>query len=52
MKQASAREPRNADFQNDLGTLYAQAEDWPTPKPIHRGNESRPGFAGAHLRLA
>ena len=53
MKQASAREPRNADFQNDLGTLYAQAEDWPNAKAAFTAAiESRPGFAGAHLRLA
>ena len=52
MKEASAREPRNADLQNDLGTLYAQAQDWPNAKVAFTAAiESRPDFAGAHLRL-
>ena len=52
MKQAAALEPNNADFQNDLGTLYAQQEDWPDAKTaLSTAVRARPDFAGAHLRL-
>ena len=52
MKEAADREPRIAEFQNDLGTLYAQAEDWPDAKiAFSAAIAARPDFALAHLRL-
>jgi tetratricopeptide (TPR) repeat protein len=52
MKQVAARDPRNADAQNDLGTLYAQLEDWPNARLAFAAVvESRPDFALGHLRL-
>jgi len=52
MKEAAARDPRNPDLQNDLGTLYAQSGDWANAKlAFSAAIEARPGFALAHLRL-
>jgi tetratricopeptide (TPR) repeat protein len=52
MKEAADREPRNAEFQNDLGTLYAQVEDWTDAKTAFSAAiAARPDFALAHLRL-
>ncbi|MGA2051132.1 MAG: tetratricopeptide repeat protein [Terracidiphilus sp.] len=52
MKEASAREAKNPDLQSDLGTLYAQAEDWANAKlAFSAAIEARPDFAIAHLRL-
>ncbi|HEY1904176.1 MAG TPA: tetratricopeptide repeat protein [Terracidiphilus sp.] len=52
MKPVVARDPRNADTQNDLGTLYAQLEDWPNAKLAFSAVVgARPDFALGHLRL-
>jgi tetratricopeptide (TPR) repeat protein len=52
MKQACARDPRNAELQNDLGTLYAQLEQWPDAEGAFRGALAiQPDLATAHLRL-
>ena len=52
MKGATTRDPQNADLENDLGTLYAQLEDWPDAKlAFSAAIEARPDFALAHLRL-
>jgi protein O-GlcNAc transferase len=52
MKQATALDPRNAEFQNDLGTLYAQGADWPDAKTAFSAAVlARPDLASAHLRL-
>jgi tetratricopeptide (TPR) repeat protein len=52
MKQAVAPDPRDPNMQNDLGTLYAQLEDWPNAKlAFSAALEARPDFAVAHLRL-
>jgi protein O-GlcNAc transferase len=52
MKQAAALEPHNAEFQNDLGALYAQEQDWPDAKTaFSTAIRMRPDFASAHLRL-
>ena len=52
MKEASAREPKNPDLQNDLGTLYAQEADWANAKLAFSASvDARPDFAAAHLHL-
>jgi protein O-GlcNAc transferase len=52
MKEALGRDPRNPDLQNDLGTLYAQLEDWANAKlAFSAAVEARPDFASAHLHL-
>jgi protein O-GlcNAc transferase len=52
MKEALAHDPHSPDLQNDLGTLYAQLEDWANAKlAFSAAIEARPDFAVAHLRL-
>jgi len=52
MKDAAAQQPGNPQFHDDLGTLYAQAQDW-----AHAEQEFaavirlEPDFAAAHLHL-
>jgi protein O-GlcNAc transferase len=52
MKAATLDEPRDAQLRDDLGSLYARAQDW-----THAGQEFseairlKPGFAAAHLHL-
>jgi protein O-GlcNAc transferase len=52
MKEAVIRDPHNAAMENDLGSLYAQLEDWPDAKAaLSAAIAARPDFALAHLRL-
>ena len=52
MKEASARAPRNPDLQNDLGTLYAQLEDWTNARlAFSAAVDLRSDFPSAHLHL-
>ena len=32
MKEAIAEDPHNAELQDDLGSLYADREDWPNAR--------------------
>jgi protein O-GlcNAc transferase len=52
MKQAVARDPHNADFQDELGTMVAQARDWSAAQVAFAAAvQARPDFAMAHLHL-
>ena len=52
MKEAAARDPRNADFQDGLGTLYAKLADWSDAKRAFSvAVADSPYFAMAHLHL-
>ena len=52
LKQAAAADPRNAELQDELGSLYAQHKDWPdAAQAFKKAVEIRPEFAVAHLHL-
>jgi protein O-GlcNAc transferase len=52
MKQAVARDPRNADFQDELGRMAAQAQDWSAAQAAFAAAvQARPDFAMGHLHL-
>jgi tetratricopeptide (TPR) repeat protein len=52
MKEAVAEQPRNAQQRDDLGTLYAQARDWPhAEQAFSEAIRLQPEFAVAHLHL-
>jgi tetratricopeptide (TPR) repeat protein len=52
MRDAVARDPRNFELQDELGSLYAQLGDWTNAKPAFSAAiEGRPDFAAAHLHL-
>jgi tetratricopeptide (TPR) repeat protein len=52
MKEAAMREPRNFEFQDDLGSLYAKLQDWPNAKlAFSAALATRPDSAIAHLHL-
>jgi protein O-GlcNAc transferase len=52
MKEAVARDPRNAELQDELGSLYAQHQDWPNAEQAFSAAlASKPDFAMAHLHL-
>jgi tetratricopeptide (TPR) repeat protein len=52
MKEASAVQPRNPQLHDDLGTLYAQQQDWPhAEQEYSKAVSLRPDFAAAHLHL-
>jgi protein O-GlcNAc transferase len=52
MKEAAGLEPRNAELQDELGSLYAQRQDWVDAEQAFSASLSlKPGFAMAHLHL-
>jgi tetratricopeptide (TPR) repeat protein len=52
MKQAVAEDPRNAELQDDLGSLYAGHEDWPNAtQAFTAALQTNPDLATAHLHL-
>lgn len=52
MKEAVAAQPGNAQQHDDLGTLYAQAQDWPhAEREYSEAIRLRPALAAAHLHL-
>jgi tetratricopeptide (TPR) repeat protein len=52
MKEAVAEDPQNADLQDELGSLYAQRQDWPNARQAFAAaSQANPGLAMAHLHL-
>jgi len=52
MKEAVAEDPHNAELQDDLGSLYAEHEDWPNAKQAFTtALQANPDLATAHLHL-
>lgn len=52
MKEAVAVQPRNAQQRDDLGTLYAQAQDWAhAEQEYSEAIRLQPELAAAHLHL-
>jgi protein O-GlcNAc transferase len=52
MKEAALGDPRNFEFQDDLGSLYAKSQDWPNAKlAFSSALKIQPGSAIAHLQL-
>lgn len=52
MKQAVLLDPRNAELRDDLGSLYAQRQDWDrAEEELSEAIRLRPDFAMAHLHL-
>ncbi|MGA2848001.1 MAG: tetratricopeptide repeat protein [Terracidiphilus sp.] len=52
MKEAAARDSRNVEIQDELGTLYAKLADWNDAKPAFTAAiAARPEYATAHLHL-
>lgn len=52
MKEAAAREPKNFEFQDELGSIYAKLQDWPNAKlAFSAALTIQPNSAIAHLHL-
>ncbi|MGO9336810.1 MAG: tetratricopeptide repeat protein [Terracidiphilus sp.] len=52
MKEAAAQQPRNPQFHDDLGTLYAQAQDWShAEQEFSAATRLLPNSAAAHFHL-
>ncbi len=52
MKEAIAEDPHNAELQDDLGSLYADREDWPNARQAFTAAlQENPDLASAHLHL-
>jgi protein O-GlcNAc transferase len=52
MKEAVAEAPHDADMQDELGSLYAQIQDWPNAKRAFTAAlRANPDLATAHLHL-
>jgi tetratricopeptide (TPR) repeat protein len=52
MKQAAAAAPRNAELQDELGSIYAQQQDWPdAQRAFHAALAVDPALATAHFHL-
>jgi len=52
MKEAVAGDARNAELQDELGSLYAQRQDWPdAERAFSAAVAAKPAFAMAHLHL-
>ena len=52
MKETAARDPRTVEFQDELGTLYAQLADWPNAKEAFTAAIAvNPEYAMSHLHL-
>jgi len=52
MKEAAALDPRNAELQDELGSLYAQHQDWPNAEQAFSAAlHLEPDLAMAHVHL-
>jgi Flp pilus assembly protein TadD len=52
MKEAIAADPKNAEWHDELGSLYAQQQDWPKARDAFvTAIELDPGMAIAHMHL-
>jgi tetratricopeptide (TPR) repeat protein len=52
MKEAAGRDPRNAEIEDELGSLYAQQQAWAQAREAFAGAlKAKPEFAMAHLHL-
>jgi len=52
MKEAAGSDPHNAELQDELGSLFAQRQDWPSAEEAFSAAlKSNPDFAMAHLHL-
>jgi protein O-GlcNAc transferase len=52
MKEASGQEPGNPQLRDELGTFYAQAQDWAhAEQEFAEAVRLKPDFAAAHLHL-
>lgn len=52
MKEAAGSEPGNVEILDELGSLYAHAQNWvEAEKAFHAALKARPEFALAHLHL-
>ena len=52
MKEAIAADPKNAEWHDELGSLYAQQQDWANArKAFSAAIEIDPGMAMAHMHL-
>jgi tetratricopeptide (TPR) repeat protein len=52
MKEATTRDPRNVEFQDELGTLYAKLADWHDAKQAFSvALTAKPDYAMGHLHL-
>jgi tetratricopeptide (TPR) repeat protein len=52
MKEAVAQDAGNASLRDDLGSLYAQGQDWPhAEEQFSAAIRLQPGFATAHLHI-
>lgn len=52
MKQAMAKAPQNAEFADELGSIYAQEQDWPNAQQaFHTALQINPQMAMVHFHL-
>ena len=52
MKEAIAADPKNAEWHDELGSLYAQQQDWTDARnAFSAAIELDPGMAMAHMHL-
>jgi len=52
MKQAALRDPKNAEIEDDLGSLYAHRQDWADAREAFEAAlKLQPVYAMAHLHL-
>jgi protein O-GlcNAc transferase len=52
MKEAVTRDPKSSELEDELGSLYAQLQDWPSAKlAFSAAIAMTPDFAVAHLHL-
>jgi tetratricopeptide (TPR) repeat protein len=52
MKEAIAEDPRNAEWQDELGSIYAMQKDWPNAKSaFNTALKANPNLATAHFHL-
>src|SRR5277367_3893584 len=53
MQEAIAGDPQNAELHDELGSLYAQRQDWPHAKEAFTAAlQANPNLAAVHLHLA
>ena len=53
MKEAIAESPQNAELHDELGSIYAQRQDWSNAQQsFNAALQADPNFAMAHLHLA
>jgi len=53
MREALTESPQNARLHDELGSIYAQQQDWPNAQEAFRAAvQADPNFAMAHLHLA